>query len=97
MFKVERLVGDSQCSLIGEVDDIEAAMALADANAYDEEPDESEKDAEDFSYEDYEGLGQVKDDDHDCILYWCNGEGKTGTDLKENDELYDVVMRHIEA
>ena len=34
MFKVERIVGDSSCKLIAEVEDIEEAMSLADENAY---------------------------------------------------------------
>lgn len=95
MFKVERIVGDSSCKLIAEVEDIEEAMSLADENAYDEEPEEAEKESEDFSWENYEGLGQVKDDNYDCILYWCNGDGKTGTDLTEEDEYYNEVMKHI--
>lgn len=95
MFKVERIVGDSSCKLVAEVENIEEAMSLADENAYDEEPEEAEKESEDFSWENYEGLGQVKDDNHDCILYWCNGDGKTGTDLTEEDEYYNEVMKHI--
>lgn len=95
MFRVERLVGDSQCTLVAEVENIEDAMSLADENAYDKEPEDAEKESDDFSWENYEGLGQVKDDKNDCILYWCNGEGKTGTDLTEDNEYYKDVMRHI--
>lgn len=32
----------------------------------------------------------------DCIIYWVNGEGKTGTDLPEDDERYAAVMKHME-
>ena len=96
MFKVERLVGDSHCELVAEVVDIGEAMSLADQNAYDAEPeDDVDTDNEDFSWEDYEGMGRVTDDDNDCILYWCNGDGKTGTDLTEEDQLYDMVIKHI--
>lgn len=95
MFTVKRLVGDSHCDVIAKVEDIEKAMQLADENAYDEEPDEIEQESEDFSWENYEGLGEVVDDEHDCILYWCNGDGKTGTDLSEEDEYYNAVMKHI--
>ena len=97
MFTVKRIVGDSQCDIIAKTNDIEEAMQLADANAYDEEPDTDEKDSDDFSWENYEGLGEVVDDNHDCILYWCNGDGKTGTDLSEEDEYYSMVMKHINS
>lgn len=98
MFKVERLVGDSFCELIAEVDNIEDAMSLADQNAYDAEPDDDvDTESEDFSWEDYEGMGRVTDDDNDCILYWCNGDGKTGTDLTEEDPLYATVIKHMEV
>lgn len=98
MFKVERLVGDSFCELIAEVDNIEDAMSLADQNAYDAEPDDDvDTEDEEFSWEDYEGMGRVTDDNNDCVLYWCNGDGKTGTDLPEDDELYPIIMKHMEA
>jgi hypothetical protein len=98
MFKVERLVGDSHCELIAEVADIEEAMSLADQNAYDAEPDvDIDTNDEDFSWEDYEGMGRVTDDDNDCILYWCNGDGKTGTYLTADDPLYKTVMKHMEV
>ena len=97
MFKVERLIGDSLCEIVAEVENIEDAMQLADENAYNAEPSKDiDIENEDFSWEDYDGMGRVTDENNNCIIYWCNGDGKTGTDLTKDNPLYEAVMKHIE-
>lgn len=96
MFIVERLIGDALCKIISKETDLETAMCLADVNADDEEPD-CDTTSEDFSWEPYEGMARVISDDNECdgIIYWIDGDGKTGTHLSENDKYYDTVVKHM--
>lgn len=95
MYHIKRTVGDSMSTHIADEMDLEMAMCIADENCQDEIPSEEEQKEEDFSWEDYEGIATVTDDDNDCIIYWVNGEGKNGTDLPESDARYAIVMKHM--
>ena len=96
MYHIKRIVGDSVSTQIADEIDLEMAMCIADENCQDEMPTAEEQEEEDFSWEDYEGIATVTDDDNDCIIYWVNGEGKTGTDLPESDARYTIVIKHME-